>query len=47
MFRLPALQDTRLFDVEPSGAGLGALPEWDLSDLYPAPDAPEVARDLD
>jgi oligoendopeptidase F len=25
----------------------GALPDWDLSDLYPAPDAPEVARDLD
>ena len=26
---------------------LGALPEWDLSDLYPAPDAPEIAADLD
>ncbi len=25
---------------------LGALPEWDLSDLYPAMDAPEVERDL-
>jgi hypothetical protein len=25
----------------------GALPEWDLTDLYAAPDAPEVARDLD
>ncbi|MFN4058306.1 MAG: M3 family oligoendopeptidase [Roseinatronobacter sp.] len=25
----------------------GALPDWDLSDLYPAPDAQEVARDLD
>lgn len=24
----------------------GALPDWDLSDLYLAPDAPEVARDL-
>ncbi|MGE0715875.1 MAG: M3 family oligoendopeptidase [Alphaproteobacteria bacterium] len=24
----------------------GALPEWDLSDLYPAPDSPEIARDL-
>jgi oligoendopeptidase F len=24
-----------------------ALPEWDLSDLYTSPDAPEVARDLD
>lgn len=23
------------------------LPEWDLSDLYPAPDAPEIAEDTD
>ncbi|RVT84063.1 M3 family oligoendopeptidase [Rhodobacteraceae bacterium CCMM004] len=29
------------------GRDLGDLPEWDLSDLYAAPDAPEVARDLD
>jgi oligoendopeptidase F len=26
--------------------GLGALPEWDLTDLYPAMDAPELKRDL-
>ncbi|MTJ04055.1 MAG: M3 family oligoendopeptidase [Sediminimonas qiaohouensis] len=26
---------------------LGPLPEWDLSDLYTAPDAPEIKRDLD
>ena len=25
---------------------LGALPEWDLSDLYAAPDAPQLAADL-
>ena len=24
----------------------GALPEWDLTDLYPGPDAPELKRDL-
>ncbi len=31
-----------------SGANsLGALPEWNLTDLYPAIDAPEVSRDLD
>jgi oligoendopeptidase F len=24
----------------------GALPEWDLTDLYPAPDSPELKRDL-
>ncbi len=27
--------------------GLGNLPEWDLSDLYTASDAPELKRDLD
>ena len=27
-------------------ADLGALPEWNLADLYTAPDAPEVDRDL-
>jgi len=26
---------------------LGVLPEWDLSALYAAPDAPDIARDLD
>src|ERR1700693_2124410 len=26
---------------------LGRLPEWNLADLYPAIDAPEVQRDLD
>jgi oligoendopeptidase F len=25
---------------------LGTLPDWDLADLYAAPDAPELARDL-
>jgi oligoendopeptidase F len=28
-------------------AKLGALPEWNLTDLYPAIDAPEIKRDLD
>jgi len=28
-------------------AGLGPLPEWNLADLYPGMDAPEVKRDLD
>jgi oligoendopeptidase F len=28
-------------------AGLGPLPEWNLADLYPGIDAPEVKRDLD
>jgi oligoendopeptidase F len=34
-------------DAHPGGDSLGALPEWDLSDLYAAPDAPEIARDRD
>ena len=25
---------------------LGALPEWNLDDLYPGMDSPQVARDL-
>jgi oligoendopeptidase F len=28
-------------------ADLGPMPEWDLGDLYSAPDAPELKRDLD
>ncbi|MCC0080734.1 MAG: M3 family oligoendopeptidase [Rhodobacter sp.] len=47
MFRIPALHDPRRFDAEPTGKGLGDLPEWDLTDLYAAPDAPEVTRDFD
>ena len=36
-----------VFAPEASAASdLGNLPEWDLSDLYPAVDAPEVASDL-
>ncbi|WP_151718649.1 M3 family oligoendopeptidase [Gemmobacter serpentinus] len=37
---------TPLFDAHATGGGLGDLPEWDLTDLYPAPDAPEYARDM-
>ncbi|SPH18651.1 Oligoendopeptidase F, plasmid [Defluviimonas aquaemixtae] len=36
-----------VFDANAAAGGLGDLPEWDLSDLYAAPDAPEVARDLE
>ncbi|TCM84600.1 M3 family oligoendopeptidase [Rhodovulum steppense] len=37
-----------VFDANATGpGGLGALPEWDLADLYAAPDAPEIARDMD
>ncbi len=33
--------------ARPAGDGIGPLPEWDLGDLYAAPDAPELERDLD
>jgi len=36
-----------LFDANAASGGLGNLPDWDLSDLYPAPDAPEFSRDID
>jgi oligoendopeptidase F len=32
--------------AKPVGSELGALPEWNLADLYPAIDDPAVARDL-
>ncbi|MFN3972274.1 MAG: M3 family oligoendopeptidase [Gemmobacter sp.] len=36
-----------LFDANAGpGGGFGDLPDWDLSDLYAAPDAPEFARDM-
>src|SRR3954467_4934991 len=31
----------------PASKALGALPEWNLADLYPSYDAPEVKRDLE
>jgi oligoendopeptidase F len=39
----------KLKRVSPKSARpkLGALPEWNLADLYPAMDAPEVRRDLE
>ena len=37
-----------VFDANPSGGeDFGDLPEWDLTDLYPATDAKELARDMD
>jgi oligoendopeptidase F len=32
--------------AESTARDVGPLPEWDLSDLYAAPDAPELERDL-
>lgn len=37
-----------VLDANVSGAGdLGDLPEWNLSDLYSSPEAPELKRDMD
>ncbi|WP_226803973.1 M3 family oligoendopeptidase [Amylibacter sp. SFDW26] len=30
-----------------SADGLGDLPEWDLDDLYPSQDGPEISKDMD
>ncbi|WP_439155441.1 M3 family oligoendopeptidase [Yoonia sp.] len=36
-----------VFDANTSGGkDLGNLPEWDLTDLYASPDAPELTRDM-
>ncbi|SIS85503.1 M3 family oligoendopeptidase [Phaeovulum vinaykumarii] len=45
---MPHLPPRPLSDANASaaGEGLGPLPEWDLSDLYSAPDAPELERDM-
>ncbi len=42
------MNSTRVFDANVAGGkALGDLPEWDLSDLYPATNAPELKRDLE
>ncbi|GFE63533.1 M3 family oligoendopeptidase [Litoreibacter roseus] len=38
---------TLLRDAQEGGGAFGDLPEWDLSDLYTAPDAKELKRDMD
>ncbi|ETX29273.1 M3 family oligoendopeptidase [Roseivivax isoporae] len=47
--RFPSAPILPLRDARPPAGGrdLGDLPEWDLTDLYAAPDAPELKRDLD
>ena len=34
------------FDANTASGGFGDLPEWDLSDLYPAPDSAEFSTDM-
>ncbi len=44
MFQLPV--PVRDANTAAGGRDLGALPEWNLDDLYTGDDAPELARDL-
>ena len=47
MHPLPRLgHKAPVFDARSGSNAFGDLPEWDLSDLYPSPDAPEVERDM-
>ncbi|SMY08696.1 M3 family oligoendopeptidase [Flavimaricola marinus] len=42
------LSQNRTFDANTAGGSpFGDLPEWDLSDLYPGQDSPEIKRDMD
>ena len=43
MFDTPILRDAH---SDAKGEPLGNLPEWDLTDLYAADDAPELVRHL-
>jgi len=44
---MPITLPRPVFDADAAAGGLGDLPEWDLTDLYTAPDAPEIGRDMD
>jgi oligoendopeptidase F len=44
--RKPTTQRKPSIKNSPARTGPGKLPEWNLADLYPGIDAPEVARDL-
>jgi oligoendopeptidase F len=35
-----------MFDANAASGSFGDLPEWDLTDLYPAPDSPEFSTDM-
>ncbi len=39
----------QVHDANPTGGHnkFGDLPEWDLTDLYPSPDGPEISKDMD
>ena len=43
---MPITLPRPVFDADAAAGGLGNLPEWDLTDLYAAADAPELTRDM-
>src|ERR1051325_8817933 len=43
----PAKSVARKAASAPKSGALGALPEWNLADLYPSHDSPQLKRDLD
>jgi len=50
LFAAPAMSDRAAPCAPEAPAGAAAadvLPAWDLSDLYPGPESPAVAADLD
>ncbi|MFC3074411.1 M3 family oligoendopeptidase [Shinella pollutisoli] len=44
---VPAIRIDRAATEAAAVEGLGALPAWNLADLYPAPDSPEFRRDME
>ncbi|MGI9372438.1 MAG: M3 family oligoendopeptidase [Hyphomicrobiales bacterium] len=44
-FKHPELKSPQSSALSNENVDLGALPEWNLDDLYSAPDAPEIAKD--
>ncbi|MDE0780796.1 MAG: M3 family oligoendopeptidase [Alphaproteobacteria bacterium] len=44
---MPKATTTRQRKGSPARDKLGPLPEWDLSDLYPSSDGPEITKDIE
>ena len=47
MFPIPTMAPARRSAAKSAPKSLGALPEWNLADLYPGIDSPAVKRDLE
>ncbi|WP_139052120.1 M3 family oligoendopeptidase [Roseibium sp. TrichSKD4] len=43
---MPSAEIARAADAQETSSSMGELPNWDLTDLYPALDSPEVKDDL-